>query len=91
MWSAAGFSPETFWPQTERSFANALAGAAEREVTLAWQIEFFARQKFLNPLSEYLRPLDSLKDNGAQALLGVLFKLKRKGVPMQIEKIERLH
>jgi hypothetical protein len=89
MWCAAAFPPDTFWRQTERSFANAVAGAAEREVTLAWQIEFFARQKRLNRLSEYLQPIHSAQNDGAQALLGALFKMKRKGVPMKIERIER--
>lgn len=85
MWCAAGYSPEIFWRQTERSFANAIAGAAEREITLAWQVEMFARQKRLEPLSQYLKPLHG--SNDAPRLLGALLTLKARGLPMKVERL----
>lgn len=88
MWCAAGYPAETFWHQTERSFYNALAGAAERTITIAWQHEFFARQKKLDALSTYMEPIrPSPSTKGAQALLGALFKMRSKGVQMTIERI----
>jgi ribosomal protein L18E len=46
----------------------------------------------LKTLSEYLASLmPEEQANTNAALLSALFKLKRKGVPMKIERIERLH
>jgi hypothetical protein len=75
-----------------------LAGAEKRErraweraLATGWYAENFSRAgKSLKNLSDYLRP--ELEDRGSAALLGVLRSIQAKGkVPMQIERIERLH
>lgn len=94
MWVETGNSPDTFWKQTHRSFTNTLIGAAKRRITQAWQIAVMvgpATAGKLRDLDDYL-PSDTIeRTKGSAQALGFLFKLKRKGIPMTIEKIERLH
>lgn len=94
MWVEAGFPPETFWHQTERSFANALAGAAKHRIKLAWQIAEFVGAAFVGKLKrpeEYLTDERPVGTPGAMKVVGYLMRLQRKGIPMKIEKIERYH
>lgn len=94
MWVEAGFPPETFWHQTERSFANALAGAARHRIKMAWQIAAFTGAAFVGKLKgpeEYLPDSRPIGTPGAMKTLGFLMRLQRRGIPMQIERVERLH
>lgn len=96
MWVEAGFPPETFWQQTERSFSNALLGAARRDIRTAWQSAIFtgaASVGKLRDIDEYLPDIDPrpAATPGAMKTLGFLMKLQRKGIPMKIERVERLH
>lgn len=92
MWVEAGFPPETFWTQTERSFSNALAGVARLRIKTAWQIAAFTGAAFVGKLKmpeEYL-PTDAPPVTpGATKMLGYLFRLHNRGLPMTIEKVER--
>lgn len=92
MWVEAGFPPETFWAQTERSFANALAGAARHRIKQAWQIAALVGVAFAGKLKtseEYMPTEDLPVTPGATKMLGYLFKLQKRGIPMTIEKVER--
>lgn len=104
MWCEAGYSPGTFWQQTQRSFVIALAGAAKREIALAWKIAALTASASIGklpPLDELFgvnqpeaskpKPKSNGKDKVAAELLSFMFKMKSRGVPMQIERIERLH
>lgn len=103
MWVEAGQPAHTFWQQTQRSFANTLAGAAVRDITLAWKIANMTGAAWggnLPPLDKLLAPETAPASKGkfvsdeqraSASLLGFMFKMKRRGVPMEIERIERLH
>jgi hypothetical protein len=54
---------------------------------MAWHVEAFAREKRLKPLKQYLSKPDV--DQRATNLLGALRGMKRKGIPMTIERIHR--
>lgn len=90
MWVEAGFPPLAFWRQTERSFANALAGAAKARLSLAWQVAALtgaASVGKLKPLDDYLASLEPEQTYNDAMLLSGLFKLKASGVPMDIKKL----
>lgn len=90
MWVEAGFPPLAFWQQTERSFANALAGAAKARLTLAWQTAVLtgaASVGKLKPLDDYLSEMEPEQTTNNAALLSGLFRLKARGVPMDIKKL----
>lgn len=94
MWVEAGFPPDTFWKQTQRSFSNSLTGVAKHRITSAWHIGVMSGLAYagkLRALEDYLPGPANEGTKGAAQALGFLFKLKRKGIPMTIEKIERLH
>ncbi len=94
IWVEAGFLPDTFWKQTHRSFTNSVAGAARRNVTLAWQIAGMtavASAGKLPTLDSLLAPKEATQAVGSAKLLNYLFKLKGRGVPMTVERIERVH
>lgn len=95
MWVENGFPPETFWKQTQRSFSNALIGAARRNTSDAWLIGVMSGLGFsgkIKPLNEYLRAEQSDVERLHNAKLYNYFaKLSHRGIPMTIEKIERLN
>lgn len=94
MWVEAGFPPDTFWPQTERSFSNALAGAARHRIKMAWQIAAMtgaASVGKLKPVDDYLPSDHPVGTPGAMKMLGYMRSLQRRGIPIEIERIERLH
>jgi hypothetical protein len=95
MWVEAGFPPETFWQQTERSFSNALAGAARHRIKLAWQIAAFTGAASVGKLKapdEYL-PNDEARHvtPGSMKMIGFMRRLQHRGIPVTIERIERVH
>lgn len=91
MWCEAGFPPDSFWHQTERSFSNALAGVAKRRITEAWQVAAMSAAASvgkLKDLREYLPgDVDEKRTPGSSWVLSQLFKMKAKGVPMKIERV----
>jgi hypothetical protein len=94
MWVEAGFPPETFWKQTERSFSNSLAGVARHRIKLAWQIAAFTGAASVGKLKspdEYMPTVDRQTTPGAMKLVGFMQRLKRRGIPVTIERIERVH
>jgi hypothetical protein len=97
MWVEAEFPPATFWQQTERSFVLALEARAEamkrrteRERRLAWNIAALSALASVGKLKSFDESFVTGEDGatgGSAKVLGLLFRLKRKGVPMTIEKI----
>lgn len=94
MWVEAGFVPETFWRQTQRSFSNALAGAAKRRTIDAWRaanligsasVGKLPKLEEILPSDEAPEPEDFRLHNAK--LLNFMFKLKAKGIPMTIERL----
>ncbi|OWQ95116.1 hypothetical protein CDQ91_14440 [Sphingopyxis witflariensis] len=60
-WASAGLGPDLFWDQTFATFNAAMLGAAKRRrddyahvIAGAWWGEFFAHEKKVKPLAEYL-------------------------------------
>jgi hypothetical protein len=96
MWVEAGFPPETFGIQTERSFSNALAGVARHRIKLAWQIAIFTGLASVGKLKtspdDYMPADDSRNVTpGSMKLIGYMRRLQHRGVPVRIERIERIH
>lgn len=97
MWIEAGQPAHTFGEQTQRSFATTIASAAKRDLALAWKIAALTASASvgkLPKLDELLAPAEA--SHAAQRaknmrLLGDLRALQAKGIPMQIERVERLH
>ena len=89
MWCEAGFPPETFWQQTQRSFANALAGVAKSRVTTAWYVAALTASASVGKLPSLDSLLFPARANQAESakLLSSLFKLKARGVPMTVERL----
>lgn len=91
-WTAAGFAPDAFWGQTFATFNAAMLGAAKRRnddqsyfIMGAWFGEYFAREKKVKKLTEYLPkpPLSPEeeqreRDQGARNLLGMMRRMKAK-------------
>lgn len=96
MWVEAGQPVHTFWDQTQRSFANTLEGAAKRDIALAWKIAALTtsgsvgKLPKLDELLSHSEPSTGHRAGNAK-LMHALFKLKAQGIPMQVERIERLH
>jgi hypothetical protein len=89
-WTAAGFDPEAFWDQNSATFNASMLGAEKRRTTDqsyfimgAWMGEFFAREKKVKRLAEYL-PKPPLtheeemreRDRGARELLQMMRRKK---------------
>lgn len=101
LWIQAGFAPETFGRQTERSYVIAIEAAAERQKReverdrlLAYNIAALTGCAFagkLKPFAEHFPPLDEETESGmtddSAKMLSALFKLKSRGVTMTVEKI----
>jgi hypothetical protein len=56
-----------------------IKGDQERILTLAHQVEMFARQKSLRALSHYLETEQQKADNGAAKVLSLFRRLAEKG------------
>ena len=98
----AGFTPDTFWRQTERSYVLAIEGAAdrskreiEREQMVAYTSAALNGLAFVGKLKPYEEhfpnPANSaeastMPPEGAK-MLSAIFKLKQRGVPMKIERV----
>lgn len=95
MWVETGFPPSAFWEQTERSFSNTLAGAARLRIKTAWQTGAFAGAASNGKLKEVEHYLPDDEEPtgtpGAMKFVSLMHKLRRKGLPITIERIERLH
>lgn len=99
MWIEEGFSPDLFWAQTGRSFQIAVEARFEArkaeardDTRRAWQIANFAGASFggkLQDLDHYLPTEGGEKPQSVAALFGFLMKMRRKGLPMTVERIER--
>lgn len=99
-WTSAGFDPDTFWGQTFGTFNAAMLGAAKhahdaysRAIAGAWFGEFFAREKRVKRLDEYLpKPIlteqeeRAERDGGARKLLAMI---RRKKAAQDAEKKEQ--
>lgn len=80
--------------ETPRSFINAMEGAAlaakrksDLAIVSAWYGEFFARQKRLEKLTDFLsRDDDPQTAKNAQAI-AYFHKLKARGVPVEITRL----
>lgn len=86
-WGGARLDLERFWDQTPRTFAAIIRGARRHDIALAWYTATFTRAKELKDLPEYLRETSMDASRGGLALLGALQAMQRRGVPMQIEKL----
>lgn len=61
----------------------------ERDVTLAHQIEWMARQKMLQPVSHYLKKLKSKGGATGAELVARFRAMKDAGAPVTITRIKR--
>lgn len=90
--------PAEFWEQTARSFSGALRARLENakrearaEIVRSWNLAALVGAAFagkLKPLNHYLASTED-KSRGGAALLGALMAMKKKGVPMTIERIRK--
>lgn len=91
-WVSAGQPPEQFWEQDIASFNAVMMGAARqahdaycRTVAGAWWGEFFAREKRVKRLQDYLpkpalteREQNADRDEGARKLLMMMRRMKAR-------------
>lgn len=89
-WVAAGQPPDQFWDQTFATFNAVMLGAAKqahdaysRVIAGAWWGEYFAREKRVKRLDEYMpKPIlteqeeRAERDAGAKALLQMMRRKK---------------
>jgi hypothetical protein len=64
-----------------------LRGARRRTVAIAWQIANFVRADSLKDLDHYLKAGVLDESRGGAALLGTLLAMHKRGVPMDIKKL----
>jgi hypothetical protein len=95
IWVSEGFQPETFWQQTERSFAASIEGrieVREREAEAAFLLAYntgafsgIAAAGKLKKFAYYNQKPSKVRN--AANLLGMLRGMKKKGTPMTIERV----
>lgn len=107
-WTAAGQCPSLFWDQTFATFNAVMLGSAKRRsddyahaIAGAWWGEFFAREKKVKGLQDYLpKPplseaeLNMEREAGSRRLLSMLRRMSDRQVaagktPMKIRKVKR--
>lgn len=98
IWLEEGYPEEAFGRQTARSYTNALQARVDARKREAREIVVRAYNQAcmngaafagkLGPLERWLPETDD-KSRGGAALLGALLAMKKKGVPMQIERVRK--
>ena len=61
----------------------------EDDLSLAWHVAAFDRQKRLEPLSKYLAPLRPAREQSADEVAAIFKALKAKGKSVKIRKVKR--
>lgn len=65
-----------------------MEGTRRAATIVAWEAEWFTRQKRLQPLAHYLKKAGK-PASGAGDVLAMLRQAKKRGVPMQIRRIAK--
>lgn len=96
MWISEGLDPLYFWQVTPLEFSNIMRGKAwareereRRDLSLAWHIEAFHRQKRMPDLDVLLSPADEIANQTPDDILALLKQIKASGSNnMTIKSVE---